>query len=73
MSENKNIQNILAAMFLISTLSPDGGYGGIDICITCKNKGLDKCKDTETGQELDLCETCPNNITNAYKPMNNGE
>ena len=51
-------------------MSPDGGYGGIDMCIACKKKGMDKYKDEETGQEFDFCERCPDNMTNAYKPMN---
>ena len=65
-----DIKNLLAYMLAISTISPDGGYGGIDMCITCKKKGMDKFKDTETGQEWNLCERCPNNMTNTYKPMN---
>lgn len=64
-----DIKNLLAYMLAISTISPDGGYGGIDMCITCKKKGMDKFKDTETGQEWNLCERCPNNMTNAYKPI----
>lgn len=62
-----DIKNILAIMLGVSAMSPDGGYGGIDMCITCKKKGMDKYKDTETGQEWDLCERCPNNMTNAYR------
>ena len=67
-----DIKSILAFMLVANAMSPDGGYcgyGGIDMCITCKKKGLDKYKDEETGQEFDFCETCPNNMTNAYKPM----
>lgn len=51
----------------IMLLSQDGGYGGIDTCITCKKNGRDKYKDEETGQEWDFCKICPNNMTNAYK------
>lgn len=65
-----DIKSILAFMLGTSAMCPDGGYGGIDMCITCKEKGMDKHKDEETGQEFDLCETCPNNMTNAYKLMN---
>lgn len=65
-----DITSILAFMLAASTMSPDGGYGGIDMCITCKKKRMDKYKDEETGQEFDFCERCPNNMTNAYKPMN---
>lgn len=35
-----------------------------------KKNGRDKYKDEETGQTIDCCERCPNNMTNAYKPMN---
>ena len=65
-----DLKSILAVMLGVSAMSPDGGYGGIDMCITCKKKGMDKYKDEETGQEFDFCERCPNNMTNAYKPMN---
>lgn len=64
-----DIKNLLAYMLVTSTMTPDGGYGGIDMCITCKKKGMDKHMDEETGQEFDFCERCPNNMTNAYKPM----
>ena len=64
---NNDLKNVLASFLAMSVLSPDGGYGGIDMCITCKQKGMDKYKDKETGQEFDFCKTCPNNMTNAYK------
>lgn len=62
-----DLKSILAFVMRAYAMSPDGGYGGIDMCVTCKKNGRDKYKDTETGQELDLCEGCPNNMTNAYK------
>lgn len=69
-----NVANDLKSLFAFIlrafAMPPDGGYGGIDMCITCKKNGMDKYKDEETGQEWDLCERCPNNMTNAYKPMN---
>lgn len=65
-----DIKNLLAYLFASSIMPPDGGYGGIDMCTTCKKNGRDKYKDTETGQEWDLCEGCPNNMTNTYKPKN---
>ena len=65
-----DLKSILAVMLGVSAMSQDGGYGGIDMCITCKKNGRDKYKDEETGQTIDCCERCPNNMTNAYKPMN---
>lgn len=64
-----DLKSILAFMLVASTTSPDGGYGGIDMCIICKKNGRDKFKDEETGQEFNFCERCPNNIMNAYKEM----
>lgn len=73
-NEFKNhLANLLAFMLGAFAMSPDGGYGGyggIDMCIACKKKGLDKYKDEETGQEFVFCERCLNNMTNVYKPMN---
>lgn len=60
---------MLASFLAMSALSPDGGYGGISMCIACKKNGRDKIKDEETGQEFNFCDKCPNNMTNAYKPM----
>ena len=65
-----DFKNFLAFMLGESAMFPDGGYGGINMCITCKKNGRDKYKDEETGQEFDFCESCPNNMMNAYKPMN---
>lgn len=62
-----DLKNVLVSLLAMSALSPDGGYGGIDMCITCKKNGRDKFKDEETGQTIDFCERCPNNMTNAYK------
>lgn len=65
-----DIKSIFAFLFLTFAMSPDVGCGGVDMCITCKKNGMDKYKDTETGQEWDLCERCPNNVTNVHKPIN---
>lgn len=65
-----DFKSLLAVILGAYAMPSEGGYGGIDMCIACKKKGMDKFKDTETGQEWDLCERCPNNMTNAYKPMN---
>ena len=62
-----DLKSVLAVMLGVSAMSPDGGYGGIDMCITCKKNGRDKFKDEETGQTIDGCEYCPNNMTNVYK------
>ena len=67
-----DLKNVLAFMLGASAmLSDDGycGYGGISMCVTCKKNGRDKFKDEETGQTIDCCERCPNNMTNAYKEM----
>ena len=58
---------IFKGFLALTSLSPDGGYGGIDMYITCKKNGRDKYKDEDTGQVYDFCEMCPNNMTNAYK------
>lgn len=65
-----DFKSLLAIILGAYAMPPESGYGGIDMCITCKKKGMNKFKDTETGQEWNLCERCPNNMTNAYKPMN---
>ena len=62
-----DLKSVLAGFLAMSALSPDGGYGGINMCITCKKNGRDKYKDEETGQEFNFCERCLNNMTNAYK------
>ncbi len=64
-----DLKSILAFMLGASAMSPDGGYGGIGMCISCKENGRDKYKDEETGQEFNFCERCPNNMMNAYKEM----
>lgn len=40
-----DLKSILAFMMGASAMSPDGGYGGIDMCITCKKNSRDKYKD----------------------------
>ena len=65
-----DLKNVLVSLLAMSALSPDGGYGGISMCISCKENGRDKYKDEETGEIIDFCERCPNNMTNAYRPMN---
>ena len=36
------LKSVLASFLAMSALSPDSGYGGIDMCITCKKNGRDK-------------------------------
>lgn len=38
------------------------GYGGINMCIKCKEKGADRYINDD-GLEVSACENCPNNIT----------
>lgn len=64
---SNDLKSIIAFMLRATAMPIDGGYGGIDMCITCKKNGRDKYKDEETGQTIDFCEHCPNNMTNTYK------
>ena len=51
----------LLMMCVMQTLNKNGGYGGVDLCIKCKEKGLNRTEDVN-GAEIDLCETCLNNM-----------
>ena len=43
--------------------------GGIPLCIKCKKQGLDKYE-LESGEIIDICRHCVNNMTN-YKGEEN--
>lgn len=61
------IMNLLLAKALIDAsiygeMGEHYGYGGIDMCIKCKEKGADRYINGD-GLEVSACESCPNNIT----------
>lgn len=56
-----NPLELLAVNLVMKTLSPEGGYGGITMCIKCKQKRLDKYVNGD-GLEQSACDHCPNNI-----------
>ena len=46
---------------IMKTLNPDGAYGGIDLCIKCKERGIDKYT-SDSGETVNVCTTCVNNM-----------
>ena len=58
--ENKAAYALMLQV-LMQTFTQEGGYGGIDMCIKCKEKGLDKILDNN-GNEINMCDSCLNNM-----------
>lgn len=55
-----NPMAMLMLQTIMRTLSPEGGYGGTDLCIKCKENGADKYVNGN-GLETSVCDKCPNN------------
>ena len=63
---NDEAIKLIALGYAMGSLSPDGGYGGIDMCIRCKQKGADRYLN-DKGEEVNACDYCPNNMLNGLK------